>query len=307
MNSVHNNDSTPDTIRSKPMIIRRSIFPAHPGQAMTLVEVMIALGIAGFLLLVANQMLQDINKWMASISIDAELVEIAQAISSRVSCEETYQRLGISAGLNPDPTTQVQLYDKSGREIFQSHYMTGIFAAYKKIQDDWLVSSTWTGQGFIIQVGKASKKPSVWAKDPVTKQSLDLFAPGHTIFGSPPNIPLCPKQSRSNVLLTRVATTSGTINSLLAKPNPGGIFDVLGRNGPSHPPMNCCDLIVMNLTPMTFVRGCHYFCRMPPNNYTSGIMVGLDDAVQIKNSAGEWIANVGRPVGESIVTCECYL
>jgi prepilin-type N-terminal cleavage/methylation domain-containing protein len=50
----------------------------------SLAEVMVALGISGFLLLVVNQVLSDVNKWMADISVDSELVEISQLISARV-------------------------------------------------------------------------------------------------------------------------------------------------------------------------------------------------------------------------------
>ncbi len=287
--------------------IPSKIYLGRSDDAFSLAEVMIALGISGFLILVANQMLSDINKWMASITVDVELVEIAQRISGSVDCDETFKKLGINSGVGPSFSTQVPLYDKNGRSLFQNHTLTGTFAAYKRVMDDWLVDSKWMGQGFTIRVGKASKKPSIWAKDPVTKQSLSFSATGHTLFGSSPNIPLCPKPSKSNVLLTRIATTSSTINGLLGKPNPGAIFDILGRSGSSYPPASCCDLIIMNLTPMTFVRGCHYFCRMPGNNYTSGIMVGLHDAIPVYDSSGKHVDNIPHPVGESIVTCECYL
>jgi hypothetical protein len=287
--------------------IPSKIYLGRSDDAFSLAELMIALGISGFLILVANQMLSDINKWMASITVDVELVEIAQKISGRVDCEETFKKLGIDSGSIPSFSTQVQLYDKNGRSLFQNHTLKGTFAAYKRVVDDWLVDSKWMGQGFTIRVGKASKKPNIWAKDPVTKQSLSFSATGHTLFGSSPNIPLCPKPSKSNVLLTRITTTSGTINSLLGKPNPGTIFDVLGRNAPPYTPENRMDLTIMNLTPMTFVRGCHYFCRMPGNNYTSGIMTNQDDAFYVFNPLTNSDEVIFYPVGESRVTCECYL
>ena len=273
----------------------------------SLVELMVSIAISGFLIIVANQMLSDVNKWMKQIEIDVELVEIAQKISSRVNCEKTYERLGISSGTPPTVTTQVQLYDKFGNQIFSSHSLGGFFAAYQKVHGDWLVHSIWTGQAFAIRVAKVSTSTGTYAKDPVTKQSLTFSVPKHFLFGNSPNVPLCPRRTATNVFLTRLETTSGEINRLLGKLNPGNIYDVLGRSAPAGVPQGKFDDSIMNLTPLTFVRGCHKFCRKPGNNYTSGIMVGLADWDMVYDATGKLIDTPYYPSGQSRVVCECYL
>jgi prepilin-type N-terminal cleavage/methylation domain-containing protein len=281
--------------------------PAEGQRGFSLIEVMVAVGISGFLILLANQMLSDVNKWMSDISVDADLVELSQKISSRISCEKTFGTLGISAGINPVPTQQVQLYDKNGREIFSSHTLGGAFAAYKKISGDWLVDSTWTGQSFSVRVAKLNGKSDGWAKDPVTKTTLNFTAPKNTLFGDRPSfVPLCPERITGSVLLRRFHTTSGEINRLLGKPNPGNLIDLLGRSHPTGVPENFYDASKMLLTPLTFPHGCHEFCRKPGNNYTSGIMIGIGDWSSTINSAGD-LVNTNYPVGQSVVVCECYL
>jgi len=109
----------------------------------SLAEVTIALGISGFLLLVANQVLSDVNKWMADVSVDSELVEISQLISARVNCEKTKDALGITANHPPAVTTQVQLYDKNSKAIFTDSSLGGIFLVTGKSQAIGL----WTPHG----------------------------------------------------------------------------------------------------------------------------------------------------------------
>jgi prepilin-type N-terminal cleavage/methylation domain-containing protein len=266
----------------------------------SLVELMIAIGISGFLIIVANMMLSDVNKWIKNVEIDLELVEIAQKISARINCKKTFERLGTASGTTP---AQAQLYDKFGNQIFYSHSRGGIFAGYKKVYGDWLVDSIWTGQSFAIRVAKVSTSTGTYAKDPVTKQLLDFFVAKHFLFGNPPNVPLCPRRTTTNVFLNRLETTSGEINLLLDKPNPGTIYDLLGRTGV---PAYKYDNSIMLLTPLTFVRGCHKFCRKPGNNYTSGIMVGAADAAMVYDSNGQ-ISTTDYPTGQSRVICECYL
>jgi prepilin-type N-terminal cleavage/methylation domain-containing protein len=273
----------------------------------SLVELMVSIAISGFLIIGANQMLSDVNKWMKNVEIDVELVEIAQKISSRVNCEKTFERLGISSGTQPPVTTQVQLYDKFGNQIFYSHSLGGIFAAYQKVHGDWLVDSIWTGQAFAIRVAKVSTSTGTYAKDTVTKRSLDFSVAKHFLFGNSPNVPLCPRRTTTNVFLNRLETTSGEINSLLGKPNPGNIYDMLGRSAPTGVPANKYDNSIMSLTPLTFVRGCHKFCRKPGNNYTSGIMVGLADWDMVYDATGRLIDTPDYPSGQSRVVCECYL
>lgn len=291
----------------------------------SLVEIMVAVGISGFLILVANQILSDVNKWMADISVDSELVEISQLISARVNCEKTRDALGITANHPPAVTTQVQLYDKNGKAIFTDSSLGGIFAGYRKVSSDWLVDATWTGRSFAVRVGKMRPKADDWAKHPITKQPLNFGMPKHRIFGDLPNVPLCPQRSTGRVLATAIQTTSGVINGLLGLPNQGAHYDTLGLSrtpaqrvvdcdAASHAHnttptgQGCLDATIMLMTPLLFSRGCHTFCRQPGNNFVSGIMIGVGDWTWILDASGNIIAYgpLYTP-GNSDVVCECYL
>lgn len=291
----------------------------------SLAEVMVAVGISGFLLLVANQMLSDVNKWMADISVDSELVEISQLISARVNCEKTKDALGITVNNPPDVTTQVQLYDKNGKAIFTDSSLGGIFSGYRKISGDWLVDATWTGQSLSVRVGKMRPKADDWAKHPISKQPLNFAAPKHLIFGNLPNVPLCPKRATGRVLATTIKTTSGVINGILGLPNHGSYYNSLGISstpaqrvaecttlsnyfGATPTGQECQDGTIMYLTPLLFSRGCHRFCRQPGNNFVSGTMIGVGDWSWIRDSSGNITAwgSFYTP-GNSQVVCECYL
>lgn len=291
----------------------------------SLAEVMVAVGISGFLLLVANQMLSDVNKWMADISVDAELIEISQLISARVNCEKTKDALGITANHPPDVTTQVQLYDKNGRPIFTDSSLGGVFSGYRKVSGDWLVNARWTGNSFTVRVGKIRPKADDWAKHPITKQPLNFSMPKHRIFGDLPNTPLCPKRSTGRVLATTIQTTSGEINGLLGLPNQGNHYNYHGASrttaqrvadctamshaiGATPTGQGCHDGTIMFLTPLLFSRGCHRFCRRPGNNFVSGTMIGVADWPWILDASGNitgW-GSLYTP-GNSVVICECYL
>jgi len=291
----------------------------------SLAEVMVAVGISGFLLLVVNQVLSDVNKWMADISVDSELVEISQLISARVNCEKTKDALGITANNPPAVTTQVQLYDKNSKAIFTDSSLGGIFSGYRKVSSDWLVEATWTGRSFSVRVGKMRPTADDWAKHPITKQPLDFSMPKHRIFGDLPNTPLCPKRSTGRVLATAIQTTSGVINGLLNLPNQGDHYDT---NGVSRTPaqrviacnaasiqakaaptgQGCYDATIMLMTPLLLSRGCHKFCRQPGNNFVSGTLIGLGDWPWILDASGN-IKGQGSlyTPGNSVVICECYL
>ncbi len=291
----------------------------------SLAEVMVAVGISGFLLLVANQMLSDVNKWMADISVDAELVEISQLISARVNCEKTKDALGITANHPPAVTTQVQLYDKNGKAIFTDSSLGGIFSAYRKVSSDWLVDASWTGRSFAVRVGKMRPKADDWAKHPITKQPLNFGMPKHRIFGDLPNTPLCPKRSSGRVLATAIQTTSGVINALLGLPNQGNRYNYYGASQTTAQRVaecratsiavkatptgqGCQDATIMLMTPLLISRGCHKFCRQPGNNFVSGTMIGVGDWPWILDASGN-ITGFGPlyTPGNSVVICECYL
>lgn len=291
----------------------------------SLAEVMVTVGISGFLLLVANQMLSDVNKWMADISVDSELVEISQLLSARVDCEKTKDSLGITANHPPAVTTQVQLYDKNSKAIFTDSSLGGIFSGYRKVSGDWLVDATWTGRSFAVRVGKMRPKADDWAKHPITKQPLNFSMPKHRIFGDLPNTPLCPKRSTGRVLATTIQTTSGEINGLLGLPNQGDHYNSLGiprtpvqraaecadssiSVGATPTGQGCYDGTIMLMTPLLLSRGCHKFCRQPGNNFVSGTLIGLGDWPWIRDASGN-IKGHGSfyTPGNSVVVCECYL
>jgi hypothetical protein len=286
---------------------------------------MVAVGISGFLFLVANQMLVDVNKWMADVSVDTELVEIAQRLSARVNCEKTKEALGITANHSPNVTTQLQLYDKNSKAIFTDSSLGGIFSGYRKVSSDWLVDATWTGRSFAVRVGKMRPKADDWAKHPITKQPLGFGMPKHRIFGDPPNVPLCPKRATGRVLATTIHTTSGVINGLLGLPNQGSRYNWFGDSrtqaqrvqdcvdtsnaiGVTPTGQGCQDGTIMFMTPLLFSRGCHKFCREPGNNYVSGTMIGVGDWSWITDASGN-ITGWGPlyTPGNSVVVCECYL
>ena len=291
----------------------------------SLVEVMVAVGIAGFLLLVANAILSDMFKWMADISVESELVEISQLISARVNCEKTKDALGITANHPPAVTTQVQLYDKNSNAIFTASSLGGIFSGYRKVSGDWLVDATWTGRSFAVNVGKMRPNADDWAKHPITKQPLDFGMPKHRIFGDLPNTPLCPKRSTGRVLVTAIQTTSGVINGLLGLPNQGKHYDYNGASrtpaqrvidctalsnavGATPTGQGCHEVTIMLLTPLLLSRGCHKFCRQPGNNFVSGTMIGVADWTWNHDASGN-ITGYGPffTPGNSVVICECYL
>ena len=291
----------------------------------SLAEVMVAVGISGFLLLVVNQVLSDVNKWMADISVDSELVEISQLISARVNCEKTKDALGITANNPPAVTTQVQLYDKNSKAIFTDSSLGGIFSGYRRVLSDWLVEATWTGRSFTVRVGKMRPTADDWAKHPITKQPLNFSMPKHLLFGDPPNIPLCPKRSNGGVLATAIQTTSGVINGLLGLPNHGDHYNYYGASrtkaqrvtecnatnigvGALPTGQGCQDVTIMLLTPLLLSRGCHYFCRQPGNNFVSGTLIGIGDWPWKLDASGN-IKGFGTlyTPGNSVVICECYL
>ena len=256
----------------------------------TLVEVLVAMGVTGIVVLIMQSLMTDVFKSAESLQIDAEIQEIAAGVLSRVHCEKTFAANSINGrtGAGPAASMQIELRDKADRSVLHVHALGGVFAPYKQVDSNWFADATWTGRSIALKLARKAKNAMTWGTDPYTGRDLSFSAGKQLIYADPPTgVPLCAISNTSTVLALGITPTISVVGPLTT-----------GLNGLS----SANDFLT---GPIYLNKGCHYYCAT--QGYTSGVGLGVGDSYPVYDGNGNITGTVPYLPGQGTVTCRCFI